>query len=112
MNNVAYQLLQGLKPHPKDGTKFCEAVYVTWEVVLAVVDKMFNQLLSKVVAVPAEWVVIVAVPEITKLPNNVVHFVLCVVCDSDGNALLERETSRVASLDDDDARGGEVVASI
>ena len=54
---------------------------------------MGDELLGKVIAITREGIVIVSVPEIAKVDDNVIDLVHRIVCDADWNALLELEPS-------------------
>jgi len=78
VHDVSENRLQGLKPHLKQATEFCESVYVSRVVVSFFVNNVRYETLSKAVAVSIERIVFFSYPEVPKFANDIVYLIFVV----------------------------------
>ena len=112
VHDVAHEFLKRLKPHPEHRAELCEPVDVAWNVEFFFFANMPDQLLCKRVTIPAERIVVLTVPKLSKLVNDLINLVPTVICQADRQAFFENEASRVTFVNDHDARVLHVVPAV
>jgi len=83
VNYIPNDLLQRLKPHPEKSSHFSEALYIAREIVVLIVTDIFDQVLCKAIAIPAEGIVVTTVPEVTHISDDFINFFKVVVSNTD-----------------------------
>lgn len=53
------------------------------------------------VAILCKGIVVAAVPELAEVLDDIVHFIIIVVCDTDRDHFFQHEASRVSLVNDD-----------
>ena len=79
VHNVADKFLKRLKPHPEHRAELGEPVDVAGNVEFLFFANMPDQLLRKRVTILAERIVVLAVPKLSKLVNDLINLIPTVI---------------------------------
>lgn len=89
LDHLSQESLQWLEPASEHRTQLCESVDVRWVVELFLVADVADEPLCKTIAILREWIIVLAMPEVAEVDDDIVDFIHRVICYTHWDSLLQ-----------------------